>query len=189
VLKKKGEIKETKESKQPKSESKEDTADITKLDIRVGKIVTVKAHEDADTLYVETIDLGESKPRTVVSGLRKFIPLEEMQNRLVVVLCNLKPSKLKGVLSEAMVLAASDSSHTQVELLIPPSGSVPGERVIFEGFTGEPEEQLNPKKKVWETIQPNFSTTDDCVAVFKNIPFKTSAGIIKVKSIKQGNIK
>jgi len=180
---------ENKESKQPKSESKEDTADITKLDIRVGKIVTVKAHEDADTLYVETIDLGESKPRTVVSGLRKFIPLEEMQNRLVVVLCNLKPSKLKGVLSEAMVLAASDASHTQVELLIPPSGSVPGERVIFEGFKGEPEEQLNPKKKVWETIQPMFSTTDDCVAVYKNIPFKTAAGIIKVKSIKQGNIK
>jgi aminoacyl tRNA synthase complex-interacting multifunctional protein 1 len=64
--------------------------------------VSVKVHEEADTLYVEQIDCGDAKPRTVVSGLRKFVPIEEMQNRLVVVLCNLKPSKLKGVLSEGM---------------------------------------------------------------------------------------
>jgi len=169
--------------------SKEDTVDVTKLDIRVGKILTVKAHEDADTLYVETIDVGDAKPRTVVSGLRKFVTLEEMQNRFVVVLCNLKPSKLKGVLSEAMVLAASNSEHNQVELLTPPNGCVPGERVSFEGFTGEPEEQLNPKKKVWETVQPEFSTTDECVAVYKNVPFKVSSGVIKVSSIKKGSIK
>ncbi|EOY05214.1 Methionine--tRNA ligase / methionyl-tRNA synthetase / MetRS, putative isoform 3, partial [Theobroma cacao] len=63
---------------------------ITRLDIRVGKIVKAQKHPDADSLYVEEIDVGEAHPRTVVSGLVKYIPLEEMQNRLVCVLCNLK---------------------------------------------------------------------------------------------------
>jgi methionine--tRNA ligase beta chain len=177
-----------KQDKKPPAKQ-EEKVDVSRLDIRVGKIVSVKVHEEADTLYVEQIDCGDTQPRTVVSGLRKFVPIEEMQNRLVVVLCNLKPSKLKGVLSEAMVLAASNSDHTQVELLTPVEGSKPGERVTFDGYSGEPDDQLNPKKKVWETVQPDFSTTDECVAVYKNVPFKTSAGIIKVKSITKGTVK
>jgi tRNA-binding EMAP/Myf-like protein len=49
-------------------------------------------HENADALYVEEMDLGEAQPRTIVSGLVKHVPLPEMMNRLVVVLCNLKPA-------------------------------------------------------------------------------------------------
>lgn len=78
-----------------------------RLDIRVGKIVEVKKHPDADTLYVESIDLGESEPRQVVSGLANFVTMEEMQNRLVAVLCNLKPAKMRGVESKGMVLCTS----------------------------------------------------------------------------------
>lgn len=52
--------------------------DIGRLDLRVGQILEAKKHPDADALYVETIDLGEEKPRTVVSGLVRFIPLEEV---------------------------------------------------------------------------------------------------------------
>ena len=63
------------------SKSKTAEADITvaKLDIRVGLIRKAEKHPDADSLYVEEIDVGEDAPRTVVSGLVKFIPLEEMQ--------------------------------------------------------------------------------------------------------------
>jgi tRNA-binding EMAP/Myf-like protein len=50
---------------------------------------------------------GEEKPRTIVSGLADFVPIEEMENRLVVVLCNLKPAKLKGVMSAGMVLCGN----------------------------------------------------------------------------------
>lgn len=52
---------------------------ISRLDIRVGKITKAQKHPDADSLYVEEIDVGEGQPRTVVSGLVKYIPLEEMQ--------------------------------------------------------------------------------------------------------------
>lgn len=64
-------------------------------------------HPDADSLFVEKIDVGEAKPRTVVSGLVQFVPKEELQDRLVVVLCNLKPQKMRGVESQGMLLCAS----------------------------------------------------------------------------------
>lgn len=78
-----------------------------RLDIRVGKIVEVSKHPDADTLYVEKIDLGEAVPRTIVSGLAKYVPIEQMKDRSVAVLCNLKPAKMRGVESQGMVLCAS----------------------------------------------------------------------------------
>ncbi|KAK9942904.1 hypothetical protein M0R45_008547 [Rubus argutus] len=89
---------------------------ISRLDIRVGLITKAQKHPDADSLYVEEIDVGEGQPRTVVSGLVKYIPLEEMQNRKVCVLCNLKPASMRGIKSQAMVLAASNSDHTAVSI-------------------------------------------------------------------------
>ena len=77
-----------------------------------------------------------------------------MQDRLVAVVCNLKPAKLRGILSEGMVLAASNEEHTKVELLDPAPGTKPGERVVFDGHPGEPDKELNPKQKIWEAIQP-----------------------------------
>jgi tRNA-binding EMAP/Myf-like protein len=62
-----------------KSKAAEAEATISKLDIRVGLITEVKKHPDADSLYVEEIDVGEGSTRTVVSGLVNYIPLEEMQ--------------------------------------------------------------------------------------------------------------
>lgn len=80
----------------------------SRLDIRVGKIVDVQRHPDADSLYIEKIDLAEaSGPRTIVSGLVNFVPIEEMKDRMVVVLANLKAANLRGVASHGMVLCAS----------------------------------------------------------------------------------
>ncbi|KAH8922192.1 nucleic acid-binding protein [Atractiella rhizophila] len=132
------------------------------IDLRIGKIVEVKRHPDADSLYVEQIDFGEPEgPRTVVSGLVKYVPIEEMENRLLVGVCNLKPAAMRGIKSFAMVLCATspDGKDGGVELVSPPEGSVPGDRTALE--------QLNPKKKQWEIIQPGFTTLDnkDCAWV------------------------
>ena len=56
---------------------------ISRLDIRVGLITKVQKHPDADSLYVEEIDVGEAAPRTVVSGLVNYIPIEEMQESII----------------------------------------------------------------------------------------------------------
>lgn len=75
----------------------------------MGHIVEVTNHPDADGLYVEKIDLGEAGLRTVVSGLRGKVEREELLDSMVIVLCNLKPAKMRGVESRGMVLCASTS--------------------------------------------------------------------------------
>lgn len=97
------------------------------------------------SLYVESIDLGEEGgPRTIVSGLVKFVPREELEGRQVVVLANLKPRNMRGIKSAGMLLCASNSEHTEVEPLLPPEGAQVGERVWF----GDASEQA-------EAAQPN----------------------------------
>lgn len=162
---------------------------ISRLDIRVGQIKKVQKHPDADSLYVEEIDIGEESTRTVVSGLVNYIPLEEMQNRKVCVLCNLKPATMRGIKSHAMVLAASSDDHTKVELVDPPPSSVVGERVTFPGHSGDPDGLLNPKTKVWEKVQVDLHTDAELVAHFRDSPFTTSAGVCKVLSIASGAIR
>ncbi|KAL5095119.1 hypothetical protein Trisim1_003728 [Trichoderma cf. simile WF8] len=155
------------------------------IDLRVGHILKAINHPDADSLFVSTIAMGDPAGedtseyegqicRTVCSGLNGLIPLEEMQGRKVVVVANLKPVKMRGIKSCAMVLAASpkvkegevDDHKGPVELVTPPEGAKAGERVYFEGWKGEPEGVLNPKKKIWETFQPGFTTTDNLEAAF-----------------------
>ncbi|KAI8909591.1 tRNA synthetases class I, catalytic domain-containing protein [Gorgonomyces haynaldii] len=180
-----------KKEKQPKQEKKapEEQSIISKLNMCVGKVLSVKKHPDADSLYVEEIDVGEDKPRTVVSGLVKFMTEDQILGRTILVLKNLKPVAMRGIKSHAMVLCASNAEHDVVEFLVPPEGSLPGERVYFEGHEGEPEDELKPKKKVWETVQPDFSTTDDLVAVWKDVPFRTHRGVIKAPTLKKASIK
>ncbi|XP_026882132.2 aminoacyl tRNA synthase complex-interacting multifunctional protein 1a [Electrophorus electricus] len=91
--------KKVKQEKKEKQEKKaaapqdEPKVDVSRLDLRVGRILLAQKHPDADSLYVEQVDVGEATPRTVVSGLVKHVPLEQMQNRMAVLLCNLKPAR------------------------------------------------------------------------------------------------
>jgi len=164
-------------------------SDLSKMDFRVGVIVDVKRHESADALYVETVDLGEATPRQVVSGLVKHIPIEQMANRRVVVLANLKPTPLKGVESQAMVLCGKAADGSKMELVEPPEGVPPGERVVCAGHEEEPEQQLNPKKKIWEKlVQPTLNTSSDCVVRAGELPFMTSRGPCTVKTIAGGMV-
>ncbi|NXX97877.1 SYYC protein, partial [Centropus bengalensis] len=162
----------------------------SRLDIRVGKVISVEKHPDADSLYVEKIDVGEPEPRTVVSGLVQFVPREQLQDRLVVLLCNLKPQKMRGVESQGMVLCAcSLGEPRRVEPLDPPAGSCAGERVYVEGYeSGEPDDELKPKKKVFEKLQADFRVSEDCVAQWKQRNFLTKLGRVSCKSLKGGSI-
>lgn len=131
---------------------------------------------------------GEEKPRTIVSGLVKHVPVEEMKNRLVVVMCNLKPAKMRGVTSEGMVMCAS--SPEKVEVLTPPLNVVPGDLVHCEGYNRNPDAQLNPKKKIFETVAPDLLTNDQLVATYKGKPlYVPEKGQIKAATLKGVNVK
>ncbi|KAM4550656.1 tyrosine--tRNA ligase, cytoplasmic isoform 2-T3 [Fundulus diaphanus] len=162
----------------------------SRLDIRVGKIISVEKHPDADSLFLEKIDVGEPEPRTVVSGLVAYVSQEELQDRTVLVLCNLKPQKMRGIESQAMLLCASvEGEPRRVEPLDPPEGSSAGERVFVEGYeSGKADERLNPKKKVWEKLQVDLKISDECVAQWKDRKLLTKLGQITCKTLKGGNI-
>ncbi len=88
-----------------------------RVDLRVGVIKKAWRHPEADSLYVEEVEVGEEAPRQVVSGLVKYIPEAEMQMRRCVLVCNLKPANMRGVKSRAMVLAATSLDGLQVHAL------------------------------------------------------------------------
>lgn len=155
---------------------KDKEVSISLLNIQVGLIRKAWKHPSADSLLVEEIDVGDAKLRQVVSGLAKYCSPEELTNRRVVLITNVKPGKLRDVMSEGLVLCASNEDHTGVEPLLPPEGAKIGERVSFSGNEGKPEDVLNPKKKQLEKITPHLFTDDKGVATFKGIPFMTSGG-------------
>jgi len=96
-----------------------------------------------------------------------------MRDRYLVAVCNLKPANMRGVKSYAMVLAATskDGKEAGIELIQPPANSKPGDRIYFDGPEYEnatPLPQLNPKKKIFEAIQPGFITLDTKEAAWVN---------------------
>lgn len=120
-------------------------------------------------------------PRTIVSGLAPYMPMESLLNKSVIVVTNLKPSKFRGVLSQGMLLACSSADNKSVQLLSPPPESTIGERVQLEGvgeWFGEPDAVLKPKQKVFEQVVPFLKTNEEGVATYKGVPFITSAGPI-----------
>jgi len=161
--------------------------DVSRLDMRVGFIRSAKQHPDADGLYLEEIDCGEAEPRQVISGLVRHIPIDQMQQRPCVVLCNLKPAKMRGIMSHAMVMCAS--TPEKVEILDPPSGSKPGDKVTVEGFSGTPDPQLNPKKKVFEAIQPDFLVSPEGHALYKGVQWKINGQFVTAPSMRGCGIK
>ncbi|KAG2290593.1 hypothetical protein Bca52824_050197 [Brassica carinata] len=176
------------EAAAPAPANKETELSVSLLNIQVGLIRKAWKHPSADSLLVEEIDVGEGKVRQVVSGLAKFCNPDDLANRLVALITNVKPGKLRDVMSEGLVLCASNEDHSVVEPLLPPAGAKPGERVSFSGVEGKPEEVLNPKKKQLEKITPNLYTDETGVATYKGIPFMTSAGAC-TSSIPKATIK
>ncbi|EFA12886.1 aminoacyl tRNA synthase complex-interacting multifunctional protein 1 isoform X2 [Tribolium castaneum] len=171
-----------KKDKKPKEASLEPPVDIGRLDLRIAKVEDVQKHPDADSLYVLKINCGEDKPRTVCSGLVKHVPIEELRDRTVMLLCNLKPVKMRGITSEAMVMCAS--SDQGVEVLTPPSGCTPGEPVHCEGYTRQPDPVMNPKKKIFETVAPDLLTDATLRACYKGVPLTVPhKGAIVAKSL------
>ena len=138
---------------------------------------------------MEKIDLGEAAPRTIVSGLAKFMTAEEFKDSLVLVVVNLKPAKFAGVVSEGMVMAASNADKTVVELLTPPADTKPGSRITFAGFESNiPEGVLNPKHKIFEKCAVDFSIGEDLTAKYKDAEFMVDGNPITVKSLAGGII-
>ncbi|MFW9875127.1 MAG: methionine--tRNA ligase [Candidatus Thorarchaeota archaeon] len=100
--------------------------DFQKLDIRVALIENVERVPKADKLYKLSIDLGTEK-RTLVAGLAEHYKIEDLKGKKIVVLTNLEPRKLRGILSEGMLLAAVEGEN--VSILVPDKDLPLGARI------------------------------------------------------------
>ena len=90
--------------------------DFAKVDLRVGKILACEKLAKSKKLLVSQIDVGEDKPRTIVSGLALHYTPEQMVGKTVIVVANLAPAKLCGVESQGMVLCATGQDGSVVLL-------------------------------------------------------------------------
>ena len=172
--------------KEKKPEKKvEVVPDMAQLDLRVGKIMKVIKHPESTKLYLEEIDMGNGEIRKVGSGLQEHVPIEQMQDRLVVLFYNLKEKKIGGYPSYGMVLCASSADEKSYEPLLPPEGSVAGDKVFVEGFERKPVPDINLSKKnnPWFKVQPALTTSADLTVTYEGKPLKTEKGLIKVKSL------
>ncbi|HSS19307.1 MAG TPA: methionine--tRNA ligase [Pyrinomonadaceae bacterium] len=84
-----------------------DITDFTKVDLRVGEVLTAERIPKADKLLLLSVDTGEEKPRQILAGIAQYYAPEELVGRKIAVVANLKPRKLRGFESQGMLLAAS----------------------------------------------------------------------------------
>jgi tRNA-binding EMAP/Myf-like protein len=156
--------------------------DVRRVELRVGEILSAVQHPDADTLYLLQVRVGDAAVsdagaagdgqgeapaavRTIISGLAGRIPLDSLPGRKVVVVCNLKPSKMRGIVSEGMLLAASAAGEAEgaerVELLAPPPGAHVGELIRVSGYdVPVPDAVLKSKtaQEVWKRVAWELGT-------------------------------
>ncbi|XP_068163824.1 aminoacyl tRNA synthase complex-interacting multifunctional protein 1-like [Antennarius striatus] len=161
----------------------EPLADVFRLDLRVGRITSARRHPLATTLFIQQVDVGEAATRVVVSKLGENTQLEELHGALVVLLCNVKACKMRGVVSQARLLCCSNSTDI-TELLVPPTGSTPGDRVTFFNYPGDPDRELPSKERVWDRLQPHLQVDCRGVANFKGCSFEVRGkGLCRAPSL------
>mmetsp|Transcript_8687 Transcript_8687/g.10718 ORF Transcript_8687/g.10718 Transcript_8687/m.10718 type:complete len:163 (+) Transcript_8687:2838-3326(+) len=160
------------------------------MDLRVGKIVEVWKHPESEKLYCEKIDIGNGEIRSIASGLQQFVPIEQMQDAHVVVICNLRQKKLGGFPSHGMVLCAETPDKSAVELIQPPAGSQAGDLISFEGQERDPPAALHKddKKNPWFRVEPELLIDGEGIAKWNEFAMKTDKGLFKAASIRNGII-
>ncbi|MHC4294676.1 MAG: methionine--tRNA ligase subunit beta [Planctomycetota bacterium] len=99
--------------------------DFLKLDIRIANVVEVGDHPNADKLIVLKIDLG-GEQRQIIAGLKGYYAPEELLGKQIVVIANLEPRKMRGMESQAMLLAATPGEgEAQDVVILTPDKEVP----------------------------------------------------------------
>lgn len=136
-------IKELKEKFSGKKETKDDTTDKQNIKpaLCVAKITEVTKHPTADKLYIEQLDLGPLGKRQIISGLVGYYTKEELLGKHIIVVANLKEAKLRGELSQGMLLAAEDKKDNVG--IVTAQDASPGD--FIQGFENT-DEQIDIKQ-------------------------------------------
>jgi len=165
--------------KQVENENKDEEKIDTKIELEVGKIIEIKKHPNAEKLYIEKVQLKD-KIIQLVSGLVPYYKPEELLNQKILVVKNLQPAKLRGEISEGMLLAA-ENEKGEVEVLIPQADV--GSRVIMGN-------EQYPKEKI--SLDEFFKVkmeVKNYILYVNEKPVKIQEKEIKTTKIKNGIVK
>jgi aminoacyl tRNA synthase complex-interacting multifunctional protein 1 len=183
--------------------------DWPRAELRVGVVLACRAHPDADSLLVSAVACGDAEgPRTVVSGLAKFVAAPaDLVGLTVVVAANLAPATVRGVASEGMLLAAArrgsgGGDADVVELVLAPAGSVVGERLVLEAAPGDadvikgddvsklPDAVLKSEGQVkcWKRVVGLLAANGDGDACFDGRRIVSSAGACRAPTLRNAPI-
>jgi len=136
------------------------------IDLRVAKITEVERHPEADKLFILQLDDGSDEPRQIVSSIVPYYSEEQLQDRHLVVVSNLKPAKFRGTKSFGMLLAAegpaADGNETCEVIFV--DELAPGTRIHLNG---DDPEKLSECTRIK-------------VDKFFAVPMKTEGGFVKV---------
>jgi methionyl-tRNA synthetase len=134
-----------------------------RVELRVAKIVGIEQHPDAEKLYIEKLDDGSGEERTIVSGLVPHYKADELLNKNIILVANLKPAKLRGVKSHGMLLAASSKTDEgEIVDVIFADDAQPGDQISVEGS------------------EPSGALDRIDIDLFFDIPIKAESGSVKV---------
>ena len=103
-------------------------SEFQKIDLRIAKIISIEDIAGKDKLYKLTIEIGEEKPRTLVAGLKPYYTKEQLKGKQIVVVANLDPKPLAGLVSQGMLLAVKNKKE-KFSLVTIEEDAKPGEKI------------------------------------------------------------
>lgn len=162
---------------------------LCKLDLRVGKILSAEKAPDSEKLFLVKLDIGEDNPRQVITGLQMHYKAEQLNGRSVLAYCNIKPAKLAGLASEAMILAATKdkgADNEQCQLFFCPADSKAGTHVQCGSYeVGCLSSTVSVKNisKVWAQVQPDLKTDGKCQASFQGTALTLNGKAVTCESL------
>ena len=146
------------------------------LNLKVAKILDIKEHPNADKLYILNIDLRTEK-RQLVAGLKSYYSPDELKNKKIIVVTNLKFAKLRGIESQGMLLAGDDGINVGVLTV---DKSNPSDKVYFDGY------ENSAKELSFDEFLKIKMTVKNSKVYFENRELKTEKEIVRVEKVKDG---
>jgi len=154
--------------------------ELSPLNIKVAEIIEVKDHPNADKLYVLQINLGTEK-RQLVAGIKEFYSKDELKNKKIIVVTNLKHAKLRGIESQGMLLAAEDNKGNVGLLTV--KQSEPGDDVRFGNL------ENSNKELSFDSFQKLKIEAKQGKVFFNDLKLKTDKEAVSVEKVKDGKVR
>ncbi|CAH0384857.1 unnamed protein product [Bemisia tabaci] len=178
------------ESYQPMTKQKrkvQKPIDFSRLEFKVGKIRAIREIRFALDFYIAEIDVGEYYTRTVISGLVNYYPIQELEKRRVIVLCNIGPRDILGYAAQGILLCAGDEKR--IEVLEPPYASRLGDKVTVAGYNGTADRFIKKKFKIFEKVSEDLRVNEEKIACYKGIPLQVrDTGFVKTATLRNVSI-